>query len=291
MSITEEITIIDPHIHLFNLKQGDYHWLNANNPPYWSDKATIIHNFTEQDLSLNSPFTLAGFVHIEAGFDNNKPWREIAWLEQHCHKPFRSIAFIDLLQAPKNFKQQLDKLLSFQSVIGIRHILDEQALATLSHKNTVKNIIYLAEKKLLLEVQMLLTDVKALQQLIEILNTVAIKAVINHAGFPPIKQNQSAWQQWQQGLSLLAQQPNCFIKCSGWEMSFRDYTFTWVAEVITCCINYFGEQRVMLASNFPLCNFTSSYQQLWQNYQQLTFSKQQLKQLNYQNANACYQLN
>jgi len=291
VSVTEKITIIDPHIHLFNLKQGDYHWLKASNPPYWPDKTNIAHNFTEQDLSLKSPLSLAGFIHIEAGFDNNKPWREIAWLEQHCRQPFRSIAFIDLQQDSQTFKIQLGKLLKFQSVIGVRYILDEQALAILSHKNTVNNIVYLAEKKLLLEVQMPLTDVKALQQLIDILNTVAIKAVINHAGFPPRKENLNAWQQWQQALNLLAQLPNCFIKCSGWEMNFRDYTFDWVTEVITSCINYFGEQRVMLASNFPLCNFTSNYQQLWRDYQQLTLSKQQHKQLNYQNAKVCYQLN
>ena len=121
------IKIIDPHLHLFNLKQGDYQWLKAENPPFWSDKKIINHSFTEKDLQLSSPFELAGFVHIEAGFDNQQPWREIAWLEKTCSLPFRSIAGINLLLPSNEFQQTLDKLSKYQSVIGVREILDENA--------------------------------------------------------------------------------------------------------------------------------------------------------------------
>ena len=62
--------ILDPHLHLFNLKSGDYHWLSPDNPPFWSDKAVIAKNFNESHLLLSTPFNLKGFVHIEAGFDN-----------------------------------------------------------------------------------------------------------------------------------------------------------------------------------------------------------------------------
>ena len=78
------IKIIDPHLHLFDLKQGDYHWLKADNPPNWPDKNVINNTFDEQDLSLSPPLSLAGFVHIEAGFDNLQPWRELNYLQKSC---------------------------------------------------------------------------------------------------------------------------------------------------------------------------------------------------------------
>ena len=69
--------IIDPHIHLFALAQGKYHWLKPENPPFWPDKYKICRNVTEQELSLTKPLHLDGFVHIEAGFDNERPHLEI----------------------------------------------------------------------------------------------------------------------------------------------------------------------------------------------------------------------
>ena len=125
------MNIIDPHLHLFDLNKGQYHWLKAENPPFWPDKSVIAKNFREQNLKLAPPLNLAGFVHIEAGFDNQQPWREIAWLEQNCQSNFRSVASLDITLMPEIFSQQLDKLLAYKSVVGIRHILDDEALSIL----------------------------------------------------------------------------------------------------------------------------------------------------------------
>ena len=100
-------------------------------------------NFTEKDLHLSSPFELAGFVHIEAGFDNSKPWREIAWLERTCSLPFRSIAGINLLLPSNDFQQTLDKLCQYKSVVGVRDILDENAFDYLSNPLVRKNLALL----------------------------------------------------------------------------------------------------------------------------------------------------
>lgn len=114
--------IIDPHLHLFDLSQGEYSWLKPECPPFWSDKPLIAKNFSENDLTLAKPLTLAGFVHIEAGFDNQQPWREIAWLESTCKIPFRSIALLDITLPKALFLTQLESLMTYQSVVGVRYI-------------------------------------------------------------------------------------------------------------------------------------------------------------------------
>lgn len=278
------MNIIDPHLHLFSLQQGDYHWLRPENPPMWPDKGNIYRNFSEQDLALPAPLNLSGFVHIEAGFDNHKPWREIAWLESHCSRPFKSIAFAPIDSGA--FKQIIDKLKTYPSVTGIRHILDEDALTLLSHKNTFDNLAWLATQQLLFEAQLSLYDTKACQLLHQLLNDIsALTVIINHTGFVE-SANDSVWQR---NLRLLSTNSNCLIKCSGFEMKNRSIDFVMVNEAIAQCLHYFGENRVMLASNFPLITLSMPYTSLWLGFEQhLTINNTVLSKLLYSNAARVY---
>lgn len=294
------MNIIDPHIHLFNLKQGEYTWLKMGKPPFWPNKKIIAKTFSEQDLRLSDKLTLAGFIHIEAGFDNSKPWREIAYLEQQCHLPFRSIAFIDLLLCEQVFLQQLTRLIAYKSVIGCRYILDHQATEILTSPRAINNLGQLAQHNLLFEVQMPLSDLSAVKALAKLLARIPeLKVIINHAGSPLSLQTNdnksinSSSDLWLTGLKQLGQMQNCFIKCSGWEMIEQHYSTTAITKIIQICLQYFGEQRVMLASNFPLCMFSKSYQHYWQEtitaLKTLELTAQQQNLLCYENAKNCYQ--
>ena len=310
--------IIDAHLHLFDLNQGDYHWLSAESPPLWPDKAKINKNFQESDLNL-SPLTLTGFVHIEAGFDNQQPWREIAWLEQHCQQPFKAVAFIDLLLSNDLFEQHLQQLLSFESVVGCRYILDEQAAELLNSSQVQLNLAKIARHQLTFDVQMPLTDNDAVQALIAVLEkTPTLTVIIDHAGWPPyissalllaklpdaapanladtlnksldkisdkhIDKSLANWQNYLAGLKALSDFNQVAIKCSGWEMSDRHYSVQWMSTVIDECIASFGINRVLLASNFPLCLFSQDYLTLWQSYLNLDVSKRALNLLVKDNA-------
>lgn len=304
------MNIIDPHLHLFDLTKGDYHWLKTDNPPFWPDKSIIQKNFSEHDLALAPPLALAGFVHIEAGFDNAKPWREIDWLETTVQQPFKSVAAVDLTLNTTEFKAQITKLLAFRSVVGVRHILDEHALAILQHQHTLNNLAQLAHAGLLFELQMPLANEKAVALLRALLTQYPeLKVIINHCGSPVLTPDADAhnadythWNNWLKGLTALAQFPHVAIKCSGWEMLFagtREYQVNQVKSVLLKVIDIFSIDRVMLASNFPLTLFTQSYitqsdstqsyNELWQLYQtQLGLSEQTLNKLHYLNAKKLY---
>ena len=284
--------IIDPHLHLFDLEQGDYQWLKAENPPFWSDKKIIASNFAETDLQLSSPFELAGFVHIEAGFDNSKPWREIAWLERTCSLPFRSIASINLLLPSNEFQQTLDKLCQYKSVAGVRDILDENAFDYLSNPLVRKNLALLEKQQLIFECQMPLTDVAATDQLLNVLNDLpTLNLVINHAGCPPENVKSETWKNWKQSLQSLSLFDNVSIKCSGLEMIHRNYSEKWQQLVINQCLNTFGLNKTMLASNFPLCLFKDSYQEHWLSHKQNNqLATKTIELLCYKNAQNIYKI-
>jgi predicted TIM-barrel fold metal-dependent hydrolase len=260
------VNIIDPHLHLFNRSRGDYHWLKTQNPPFWSDKSIIQQDFSIADinnaLSVNNKIKLSGFIHIEAGFDNTQPWRELEYIERLDCQTNRTITSVDLLATPKNFQATLQRLQQCQSLIGARHILDEQAYAILACENSQKNFASLNEvTDFIFELQLPLADegsIAVMQLLIRIISDNSqLRFIINHAGFPPkaLRKdiNSDTWSLWQQHITELAKYPNVLIKCSGWEMQDRQYKMSWFSEVTSFCLNAFSVERVMLASNFPLC--------------------------------------
>lgn len=280
--------IIDPHLHFFNLQQGDYHWLKPNQPPLWPDKQKIYKNFTQSDLTLDSGLNLAGFVHIEAGFNNQQPWREIDWLEQHCIGSFKTVAFADITAT--SFADTLNQLTHRQSVVGIRHILDDQAAKILSADLTKQHFGLLAEKNFSFDAQLSLLDERSTDALVEMANlykTVAI--IINHAGRAPLQNAVNEHKIWQFNLQKLASCKNIAIKLSGWEMTDRTWQAHHASTVIHDSISTMGESRVMLASNFPLCLFTMPYKDLWETYaEQPDIEPKTFEKISYTNAKTWY---
>jgi L-fuconolactonase len=286
------MTIIDPHLHLFDLNKGHYYWLRSDVPPFWSDKDKITRNFSEQDLAL-ADHQLAGFVHIEAGFDNDNPCREIDWLESTCLLPFRSIAGIDLTLPKAEFLSLVNHLTKYKSVVGVRHILDEQTEIILGSPNALINLQCLANQGLLFELQADFGDEAAVECLVRVFGSPQnsafgpLKVIINHAGFPPLCTQTAS--SWRNVIQRLSQNPNVFIKCSGWEMTDRDYSLEWVNEIVKQVITLFGDHRVMLASNFPLCTFSRSYEDYWSAASKfLDLTLEQKKALFHDNAFSIY---
>lgn len=264
--------VIDPHVHLFNLEQGNYAWLQEDNEPYWPDKSLIHKNFTPSDLKLSPSLELAGIVHIEAGFDNHQPWREIQWLEQYwqetqCVLPLKTIAFIDICLATDEFDHHVEQLKQFQSVVGCRYILDEKAGQLLQHHQVIRNLEVLYELDWLFELHVSLNDMQTLHHIVNFCSELKTpRMIINHCGFPPPIEHVEQWHLWRHHIEQLSQFDHLAIKCSGWEMTDRAYDVNWISSCLYSIIQAFGADRVMLASNFPLTLFSADYQTLWEQY-------------------------
>lgn len=281
--------IIDPHIHFFNLELGKYDWLKPTNPPYWPDKDVINKSFNVDDIKLSKPLLLAGFVHIEAGFDNDKPWREIEWLEKNIDIPFRSIASADITLAPPVFIELIDKLVTYSSVVGIRHIFESDTIADVFYKNISANLSYLTQQNLIFETQINSCDDAVIDFCMLAESHPQLIFILNHAHFCPFTKNDI--QHWTDSIERIASNDNVFIKASGWEMVARDYTIKHVELTLSALLDCFTIERVMLASNFPLTLFSNNHQELWEKYLTLAYTSSDINKLVYENAKRIYQLN
>lgn len=305
------ITVVDPHVHLIALADGEYGWLQPSNPPFWPDKSIIARSFCPADLTLSAPLELHAFVHVEAGFDNAHPHREVAYLEQHylssadlsstaeravadklsSSTPFNTIATCDLTLPTEQFKAQIEALSALRSCVGVRHILDEDARALLDMPQVITNLHALANAQLIFECQCDVTDTGVVEQIIAFHQSTAHVWVINHAGIGAYNDVNSL-ATWTTHMKALAQCPNIHVKASGWEMGDRQYTADAIKPIIKQLVAIFGGERVLLASNFPLTLFRQSYQDYWQMMHdvlvELDFDETLQRALLGQNARAIY---
>lgn len=261
--------IIDPHVHFFELKKGHYDWLKHDHKPHWPDKPVINRHFNLEDLALNEHFELWGLVHIEAGFDNMQPQREIEWLESSMSsklKPntdfaFCSIGFIDITQEHKAFISQLKLFNRYSSFRGVRYILDEQVFGALNQNNTLKNITAIEDYDLIFELHFDASSSLHTQQVVSIFKAFKrLKLVLNHAGF--IHQFEYD-DKTHACISALTELDTLHIKLSGFEMTNRQYQTKSMSDTLTKFSQFFDANRLMLASNFPLTILSKPYCEYW----------------------------
>ena len=302
------IRIIDPHIHFIDIDKGEYAWLKPQNPPYWPNKALINKTTLPQHAVLNDNFVLAGAVHVEAGFDNQQPQREVDWLESdvYPHAPTikcKTLAFIDLCGDSLSFDTQLTLIKQYTSVVGFRYIFDDAFDFVREKPRLIDNLRKIENAQLIFEFQADFTNTQLIEKLHQVFLLLPnLRLVINHAGLPPTFTTQHTetaavtsaikrFKLWQRNIAMYAGLSNCFVKCSGYEMTSTDYTVDHVCKVLSDTTRLFGVDRVMVASNFPLTQFRMTYAAYWQ--LMLACVKQlalPADKLLYTNANAFYQL-
>ncbi|WP_395342934.1 amidohydrolase family protein [Ningiella sp. W23] len=271
------IDVIDPHVHLFDLAKGQYHWLNSLDA---RKRQCVAKSATFESLSLPSFMRLSAFVHIEAGYDNAHPVNEMAMLTERNTLHHKAIGFADLSASEEAFRRSVDTQMRHPNFAGIRDIISnichhtdntceqQRALKLLDSPVINANLDYLSSKKhaiaYIFELQFDCSNASLTDKVIQVFERhPKLKIVLNHAGFAPLGQPQ-AFARWDSSLQKLSALTNMHVKCSGWEMSKDDYQFSELREALKVLTQHFDSKRLMLASNFPLTEFAYSYTEYWQ---------------------------
>ena len=284
----DDQSIIDPHVHFFALEQGNYHWLKSTQPPFWPDKHIIQKNVSDMDLTLGPELRLDGVVHIEAGFDNDQPERELAYLNNTVKRfAHKAIAYLDITLEPTLFSEKIRLYKTHCNFIGIRDITEGDDAHRLHHPNVFKNLAFLAQESLIFEAQFEIAHLATTRKLHTYCKALPnLKCVINHCGLV----SPETFTSWQSALNSLKGVDNLWVKISGFEMVHRQFKPLWVQTVTNALLETMGSEKLMFASNFPLCLFSQSYQQLWQLYSELTLPDNAWTLMSYHNARRLYQL-
>ena len=186
---------IDTHIHLWNLDNNINKWVvNSNN-------SRLIHNYTLDDYTSTYP-SATEIITVEAA-DGVFSLNEVAWIHQYVKNnliKIKHIAYIDMMQNPKQFETSLQQFRQYNFVIGFRDTMsfskssnyspcnadmttDKTKLDNLAH-----NLICLAQNNYIFNAQMYPSQ---LLQISNIIRNSSVNCIIDHCGLPDFTTSES----------------------------------------------------------------------------------------------------
>lgn len=300
--MASDLRIVDGHVHLWDLSRARYAWLQdeplPNNPA--GDMSPIAHrNYLLSDYLANAgDWRVDKIVHVECGMPIGQQLAETDWLQSIADAydyPHGIVAGADLLDP------DLDALLEAHAarpnVRGVRQIVcwhadpmkTYQPRDLLPDPKWVEGFAKLAKHGLSFDLQLYPSQM-ATAAIIAARHP-DVPMIVNHAGLPTDR-DEAGMERWRTGLRLLAAQPQVSIKISGLGITDRVWTLDSIRPVVLECIDAFGVDRAMFASDFPVEKVHGSFDAFFSAFDAITadFSADERDRLFARNAEAIYRI-
>jgi len=85
-----------------------------------------------------------------------------------------------------------------------------------------------------------------------------LRVVLEHSGWP-LGVDEASFQAWERSLTEFARSTDAAVKVSGLAMVTREISERSMRPWIECCVDRFGWDRIIFASNFPVDGIAGSY--------------------------------
>lgn len=271
--MTYQGPIIDAHHHLWDLGLEKHPWIvpDPGQEMVFGDPTPLYRNYLPADLEKDAEgLDLKGSVHIEAGWDRADPVGETSWLAElktRHRLPSVAVAFAPL-DDPR-VEAVLGAQCAFDFVRGVRFIVSWHADPT---KRFVERHDYMEDGQwcqgfALLERFGLSFDLMLYPGQMAQAAALADRfpdtlIILNHAG-SPVDRDPGGMARWRQGLRLLAERPNVRLKVSDLVAYDHDWTIESLRPVVRDCLDAFGVERMMLASDFPVAGLHCGYREMY----------------------------
>ncbi|MCC5972946.1 MAG: amidohydrolase family protein [Rubellimicrobium sp.] len=270
------LTIVDPHIHLWDLATGLYPGLETPSDGFIGNNAPIARSYLPPEfLAEPGPgLRLGGAVHVEA-FPTD-PLAEARHLQEMARSfpvPLAIVAHADL--SDPGVDAHLAALAALPAVRGIRQVVNRHpdpmlnyvARDFLQEGAWARGYARLAAHGLSFDLQLYPHQVPDAAAILAAHADVPV--ILNHAGMWADR-GPSGWRQWKAGLRQLAALPQVSVKISGLGMLDTGWTVDSIRPLVLETLEIFGMERSMFASNFPVDKLFSTYPALWEAFDSIT---------------------
>jgi predicted TIM-barrel fold metal-dependent hydrolase len=296
------ISVIDPHFHLWDLERNNYPWLMQRPLPasVAGDVSAIARSYRlDHFLAESTRWKVVGCVHVDAGFDPADPVAETRWLQEVAAEGGfpQGIVAAAQLHDPA-VERVLAAQAAFPNVRGIRHIINwhrDPAKTYVARPDLLTDSAWNAGFALLRRYG-LSFDLQLYPS--QMPDAAALAArhpdtpiILNHAGMP-VDRDENGIAEWRSGLRVLAAQPNVAVKISGLGMMDWTWTTATLRPFVLETIENFGPARCMFASNFPVDRLYSSFDTLFDAFDEIvkSFSADERRALFLETARRLYRL-
>lgn len=258
--------VIDAHHHFWDLSLDRHPWLRGA-----TDRRLARNCLPADYLRDTEGYDIVASVHVEANWDPADPLGEIAWLDG-LDRPdgvaTRYVGYADL--ADPGVESVLEKLAAHSRVAGIRQILSwhpDPEKSAVSDRHRMADPVWRRGISALerhgLSFDMLISPWQAADALDLARAFPGMTFALNHCG-SPFDRSPEGMAAWATGLRELALAPNVVLKVSDLVAYDPDWTHSSLRDVALTCLDAFGPERCMLASDHPVVTRFASF---WQTYE------------------------
>lgn len=255
--------IIDTHLHIWNLAQLSLPWLDGEGPVL--NRTYTLADYREA-LDGSPQYQVEGAVYVEVDCAESDKDRENAFIIGCCgdEESLFQGAILSGRLDKEGFREYLERYPS-PFVKGVRQVLHvpEALPGTCLGQQFIENVQWLGQKGLIFEGCVRNPELGDLYETAAACPGTTI--VLNHMGIVdpdiicavnPTKEARMYRERWITNLEKLASLPNVVCKVSGLNPAgaWDDETLRPAVDIALDC---FGEDRVMYASNFPVCNIAT----------------------------------
>jgi L-fuconolactonase len=259
-----DLPIVDTHQHLWDLSRLRLAWLAGSEQ---LNRSYVTKDYLEAVRGLN----LTQAVYMEVDVDPSQQVAEAEYVIELCQRRDNptSAAVISGRPASENFKSYITRFKGSPHVKGIRHIPrgEEMQQELWSKREFLQGIRLLGELGMSFDLCMPPSQLPAAAKLVD--QCPVTRFILDHCGnadpkaFRRRRRNGDPpghdAEQWKRDIGELAQRKHVVCKISGIVASAPE---RWgpedLAPIVNHCINVFGPDRVMFASDWPVCTRRAS---------------------------------
>ncbi|WP_082036024.1 amidohydrolase family protein [Pedobacter lusitanus] len=278
--------IIDTHIHIWDLQQARYSWLE-------NDQSLLNRNYCLDELT-----EIKGTVHITHGLlvqaANN--FEDTDWMLLNVEKYdwiTGVVGWVPLTDPVATTIALQEKYLRNPYFVGVRHLIHtEPDPYWLLQETVIRSLKILAAHQLTYDV----VGIKAAHLMAAIIVSVKVpelKIVLDHLNQPPIA-TKERFGIWGELMKEAAKNPNLYVKISGLSSTYGS-SVCWTEQDLKPYIIYilelFGPDRCFCGGDWPVCLLNTTYEKNWQIYQQILtdiLTPEELEKVFWQNAEKFY---
>ena len=289
----ERLDLVDAHVHFYDMQHPELfygHWQPDVDPPLIGKQMRKLgeRNFLAEDfIETTRASNVTKAVHVQAAIGSKDPVRETEWLEDAAERtgfPQAIVAHADLRDP--DVERVLERHCEFPRMRGIRDFSYGDFLVS---DDFHRGYALLEKYNLHASIAAQCQDMEKLVSLANKFPNTVI--VIDHAG-NPAKRTPEYYELWRKGMATAATAENIIIKISGLGMGDHNWTVDSIRPWVLGCIEAFGVERSIFATNWPVDSLFSDYDTLIDAYTEIVadFSEDDKRDMFARNTEALYRI-
>lgn len=251
--------MIDSHQHFWQVGRFDYPWMTK-------DLGLLYRDYLPNDLE---PILQNNHVDKTILVQASNSVAESRWLLELANaSSFIAgvVGWVDLMSPDVN--RQLDELCADQKFKGVRHLVESEPNDDwLVQPAVLSGLKQLSARGISYDLLVHIRHLKHVPHVAESCPELAL--VIDHLAKPPIARNEI--KEWSQALQPLVRYPNIHCKLSG--LVTEANRTSWQTEdlrpFVDLALEYFGPDRMMFGSDYPVCLLAASYDRVLDSFQEI----------------------